>query len=151
MVMVIRDVLLVGDFSTCLRLLQAYPPTHLDRLLESSRALWIYESQITLACHKGGISLGHALPSIVLPLAIVMAYGLQGGVVPPIREQVHRVGERGLEVARGAAHNASHTVTGASATVASAGRKGAAAAGTATGTDGHVSKEVRRSRSTSGT
>jgi hypothetical protein len=49
-----------------------------------------------------------------------------------------------------------HTVTGASATVASAGRnflgdainhwKGAAAAaaatGTATGTDGHVSKEV---------
>ena len=26
MVMVIRDVLLVGDFSTCLRLLQAYPP-----------------------------------------------------------------------------------------------------------------------------
>ena len=26
----------------------------IDRLLEASRALWIYESQITLACHKGG-------------------------------------------------------------------------------------------------
>ena len=103
MVMVIRDQLLCGDFSDCLRLLQAYPPTNLDRLLESSRALWIYESQITLACHKGGISLGHALRSINPPPAIIMAYGLQGGVAPPIREQVREAGKRGMEVARGAA------------------------------------------------
>jgi len=48
MVMMIRDQLLEGDFSICLRLLQSYPPTNVDRMLESSRALWIYESQITL-------------------------------------------------------------------------------------------------------
>ncbi|KAL7530335.1 hypothetical protein ACHAXR_003433, partial [Thalassiosira sp. AJA248-18] len=113
MVMVIRDQLLSGDFSACLRLLQAYPPTNLDRLLESSRALWIYESQITLACHKGGISLGHALRSIAPPPAIVMAYGLPGGVAPPIREQVRQAGERGLRVARGAANGASYTVASA--------------------------------------
>ena len=67
MVMVVRDVLLSGNFSACLRLLLAYPPTNLDGLLESSRVLWIYESQITLACHKGGISLGHALRLIAPP------------------------------------------------------------------------------------
>ena len=80
MVMVIRDDLLKGDFSSCLRLLQSYPPTYLDSLLESSRALWIYESQITLACHKGGISLSQALCAISPPPAVVMAYGLVGGV-----------------------------------------------------------------------
>eukprot|EP00578_Thalassiosira_sp_NH16_P019038 CAMPEP_0181093548 /NCGR_PEP_ID=MMETSP1071-20121207/9509_1 /TAXON_ID=35127 /ORGANISM="Thalassiosira sp., Strain NH16" /LENGTH=1002 /DNA_ID=CAMNT_0023175799 /DNA_START=199 /DNA_END=3205 /DNA_ORIENTATION=- len=115
MVMVIRDQLLEGDFSSCLRLLQAYPPTNLDRLLESSRALWIYESQITLACHKGGISLGHALRSINPPPAIIMAYGLPGGVAPPMREQVRAAGQRGMAAAGRAAN-------GASTTVASAGR-----------------------------
>jgi len=116
MVMVIRDQLLTGDFSACLRLLQAYPPTNLDRLLESSRALWIYESQITLACHKGGISLGHALRSIAPPPAIIMAYGLERGVAPPMREQVRAAGERGLRVAREKANGI------ASSGMASAGR-----------------------------
>mmetsp|Transcript_9924 Transcript_9924/g.15330 ORF Transcript_9924/g.15330 Transcript_9924/m.15330 type:complete len:796 (+) Transcript_9924:219-2606(+) len=113
MVMVIRDQLLEGDFSACLRLLQAYPPCNLDRLLESSRALWIYESQITLACHKGGISLGHALRSITPPPSIVMAYGLHGGVAPQIGEQVREAGQRGLAVARDGASAASSTVANA--------------------------------------
>lgn len=113
MVMVIHDQLLQGDFSACLRLLQAYPPTNLDRLLESSRALWIYESQITLACHKGGISLGHALRSITPPPAIIMAYGLPRGIAPPLGAQVRQVGERGLAAARGAANGASHSVANA--------------------------------------
>jgi hypothetical protein len=147
MVMVIRDLLLSGDFSTCLRLLQAYPPTNLDRLLESSRALWIYESQITLACHKGGISLGHALRSIAPPPAIVMAYGLRGGVAPPIREQVRQAGERGLAAARGVAN-------GASTTVASAGRSffGNAISfwRAGSGADGQASsRDIRRSKSNS--
>lgn len=80
MVMMIRNDLLKGDFSSCLRLLQSYPPTNLDTLLESSRSLWIYESQITLACHKGGISLSQALCTISPPPSVVMAYGLVGGV-----------------------------------------------------------------------
>jgi hypothetical protein len=37
MVIFIRDELLRADFSTCLRLLQSYPPTHMEYLLESSR------------------------------------------------------------------------------------------------------------------
>lgn len=80
MVMVIRDKLLKGDFSTCLRLLQAYPSTNIEGLLEASRALWIYESQVTLACHKGGIGLHQALCTITPPPSIIMAYGLPGGV-----------------------------------------------------------------------
>mmetsp|Transcript_12623 Transcript_12623/g.23664 ORF Transcript_12623/g.23664 Transcript_12623/m.23664 type:complete len:657 (-) Transcript_12623:208-2178(-) len=79
MVMIIREELLEGDFGTCLKLLQSYPPTDVEKLLESSRALWIYESQVTLACHKGGISLNHALTTIAPPPAVIMAYGLPGG------------------------------------------------------------------------
>lgn len=80
MVMLIRDKLLRGDFGACLRLLQDYPPMNVDQLLEASRALWIYESQVTLACHKGGISLSQALTTIAPPPAVVMAYGLNGGM-----------------------------------------------------------------------
>lgn len=79
MVMIIREELLEGDFGTCLKLLQSYPPTDVEKLLEASRALWIYESQVTLACHKGGISLNHALTTIAPPPAVIMAYGLPGG------------------------------------------------------------------------
>jgi hypothetical protein len=82
MVLMIREELLKGDFSSCLRLLQRYPPANVDKLLESSRALWIYESQITMACHKGGISLHQALSTISPPPAIIMAFGLRGGVGP---------------------------------------------------------------------
>ena len=84
MVMLIRDDILKGDFSTCLRSLQSYPSTNVDNLLESSRALWIYESQVTLACHKGGISLHQALNTITPPPSIVMAYGLPGGMARPV-------------------------------------------------------------------
>lgn len=80
MVMIVRAQLLKGDFSTCLRLLQGYPSTNIDGLLESSRALWIYESQVTLACHKGGMSLHQALTTITPPPSLQMAYGLVGGI-----------------------------------------------------------------------
>ena len=74
-----------------------------------------------------------------------MAYGLHGGVAPPIREQVREAGKRGMAVARGAAN-------GASTTVASAGRSflGNAVnfwrAGSSANSSGHG--EVRRSKST---
>ena len=85
MVMMVREDLLKGDFSTCMKLLQSYPPrTDVDYLLESSRSLWIYESQITLACHKGGISLHQALQTVRPPPAIIMAFGLRGGVAPKL-------------------------------------------------------------------
>eukprot|EP00551_Chaetoceros_affinis_P007694 CAMPEP_0203668518 /NCGR_PEP_ID=MMETSP0090-20130426/5128_1 /ASSEMBLY_ACC=CAM_ASM_001088 /TAXON_ID=426623 /ORGANISM="Chaetoceros affinis, Strain CCMP159" /LENGTH=807 /DNA_ID=CAMNT_0050532979 /DNA_START=376 /DNA_END=2799 /DNA_ORIENTATION=- len=100
MVMVIREDLLKGDFGTCLRLLQSYPPTNVDQLLESSRALWIYESQVTLACHKGGISLSQALSTIAPPPAVLMAYGLHGGLtmdqVGRMRQEMEQLGERKL-------------------------------------------------------
>jgi hypothetical protein len=85
MVMVIREDLLKGDFSTCMRLLQGFPSTHMDHLVESSRALWIYESQLTLACHKGGISLHQALQTISPPPAIIMAFGVRDGMISPAR------------------------------------------------------------------
>ena len=116
MVMVIRDELLKGDFSTCLRMLQSYPPVSMDTLLESSRALWIYESQITVACTKAGISLAQALETIKPRHGIVMAYGLRGGHIghihPPDgggprrsstrQEQLEQAGERAAEKVRGA-------------------------------------------------
>jgi hypothetical protein len=79
MVIIIRESLLQGDFGTCLRLLQSYPPTNIDQLLEASRSLWIYESQVTLACHQGGISLNQALNAIVPPPTLIMAFGLHAG------------------------------------------------------------------------
>mmetsp|Transcript_4201 Transcript_4201/g.2495 ORF Transcript_4201/g.2495 Transcript_4201/m.2495 type:complete len:146 (+) Transcript_4201:132-569(+) len=98
MVMIIREDLLKGDFGTCLRLLQSYPPTDVDQLLESSRALWIYESQVTLACHKGGISLSQALTTIAPPPAVIMAYGLNGGLA---LDQLERMRKEVMEAMAG--------------------------------------------------
>ena len=98
MVMIIREDLLKGDFGTCLRLLQSYPPTDVDQLLESSRALWIYESQVTLACHKGGISLAQALTTIAPPPAVIMAYGLNGGLA---LDQLERMRKEVMEAMAG--------------------------------------------------
>jgi hypothetical protein len=89
MVMMVRDELIKGDFSTCLRLLQSYPPTNVDSILQASRNLWIYESQITLACHRGGITLHQALHAIHPPDGIIMAFGLRGGVAPTLSDQIH--------------------------------------------------------------
>lgn len=84
MVLMVREDLLKADFGQCLRLLQSYPPQDVDSILESSRSLWIYESQITLACHKGGISLHQALQAVTAPPTIIMAFGMRGGVAPRI-------------------------------------------------------------------
>jgi len=111
MVMMIRDSLLGHDFGTCLRLLQSYPPTNVDRMLESSRALWIYESQITLACHKGGVGLNQALQTIAPPPSIIMAYGLKGGIAI---DRASRAKQAAVVIAKGAAKEASKTVGTAS-------------------------------------
>ncbi|MEL7196630.1 MAG: TBC domain-containing protein, partial [Bacteroidota bacterium] len=49
MVLLVRDNLLKGDFAACIGLLQNYPPAHMDTLIEASKALWVYETQVTLA------------------------------------------------------------------------------------------------------
>jgi hypothetical protein len=91
MVMKVRDGLLRGDFATCLRLLHDYPCTDVESLLESSRALYIYESQVTLACHRGGLTLHQALTSIRSPPSLLMAFGFAGGTPPVTRaEQLER-------------------------------------------------------------
>lgn len=91
MVMTMRDRLLMGDFSTCLKLLHAFPSTSIERLLESSRALWIYESQISVACHRGGLSLHQSLTTIESPPALIMAFGFPNGTPPVSRvEQLER-------------------------------------------------------------
>jgi len=89
MVMAIRDRLLRGDFGTCLKLLQNYPSGEIgmDELLESSRALWIYETQISLACQKGGVPLRQALKVITPPEGVIMAFGRPGGKRLGLREQ----------------------------------------------------------------
>ena len=94
MLIALRDRLAISDFGECLRLLQSYPLSSLtsitpyyrnrgcnvDALLESARALWIYESQITLACHRGKVGMDEALMSVKPPEGILMAYGLKGGI-----------------------------------------------------------------------
>ena len=100
MVILMREELLRSDFGTCLRLLQAFPPTDVDRLLEASRALWIYESQITLACHKGGISLNQALQTIAPPPSIIFAYGLPGGVALSREERMKQAGKDSIAAAK---------------------------------------------------
>jgi len=80
MVMAARDRLLCSDFGTCLKLLQNYPSGDIgmDELLEASRGLWIYETQISMACEKGGISLRKALRVVPPPEGITMAFGKVG-------------------------------------------------------------------------
>lgn len=92
MVLKIRDQLLVADFATSLQLLQKYPTCSMDDLLDCSRALWIYESQITMACLKGGLTLHQALQAIPPPEKVVMAFGLRGGVALTNREQLQQAG-----------------------------------------------------------
>jgi hypothetical protein len=100
MVLLVREDLLKGDFSSNLRLLQRYPPCNVDHLLESSRALWIYESQITLACHKGGISLHQALHTIHPPPTILMAFGLRGGVAPTLTDSLEQAATLAVQTAK---------------------------------------------------
>ena len=92
MVMAIRDRLLRGDFGTCLKLLQNYPSGEIgmDELLESSRALYIYETQILLACQKGGLPLRQALNIISAPESVIMAFGRRGGKSPRLTEQIRK-------------------------------------------------------------
>jgi len=127
MVMIIRERLLKGDFGTCLRLLQKYPSTNIDQLLEASRALWIYESQVTLACHKGGISLSQALVTITPPPSVIMAYGLSGGVAADELERMRKEGKKQFGGRNNALSN-SKTATKAAKTLlglfGASGRKG---------------------------
>lgn len=92
MVLKIRDQLLLADFATCLQALQKYPTCSMDDLLDCSRALWIYESQITMACLKGGLTLHQALQAIPPPEKVIMAFGLRGGLVLTSREQLEQAG-----------------------------------------------------------
>jgi hypothetical protein len=92
MIMTMRDKLLKGDFGACLRLLHSYPSTSIERLLEASRALWVYESQISVECHRGGLSLSQALQAIASPPALIMAYGFPNGTQPPMSSSSKRKG-----------------------------------------------------------
>lgn len=83
MVVMIREQLLKADFSTCLRILQSYPSVPMDSLLLSTRALWLYERQIAVACRKGQLKLHQALQAIPPPRGIIMAFGFRHGVLPP--------------------------------------------------------------------
>ena len=113
MVTSLREELLRGDFGMCLRLLQAFPPTDVDRLLEMSRALWIYESQVTLACQKGGISLMRALQTISPPRGLPMAYGLPGGQAASREEQLKQDMKREIDNASEAAKEATDSMRAA--------------------------------------
>jgi len=107
MIMSIRKQLLKGDFSTCLKLLHSFPTTNVERLLESSRALWIYESQISVACHRGGLSLHQALNTIASPPSLIFAFGFPNGTPPISRtEQLERTKKMAEERARSAARAA---------------------------------------------
>ena len=100
MVIRIREDLLKADFSTSLTLLQKYPSTSMDELLDTSRALWIYESQITMACLKGGLTLHQALQAIPPPDKVVMAFGLPGGVAMTDRERLEQAGHNAKEAVK---------------------------------------------------
>ena len=86
MLFLIRDRLLESDFVTCIRMLQRYPNVNMETLLEASRALYIYETQITVACHKAKISRHTALQTINPPDTLIMAFGFPKGLVPQIKK-----------------------------------------------------------------
>ena len=107
MVMAVRDRLLRGDFGTCLKLLQNYPSGEIgmDELLESSRALWVYETQISLACQKGGIPLRQALNMVSPPENVIMAFGRPGGKPLKLSQQIRNVASTTVASTTVAANN----------------------------------------------
>lgn len=88
MVMHVREELLEGDFSSNLRLLQRYPPTNVDDILDSSRHLWMYETKVGAACQKQGISWQEATQIVQRPPNIIMAFGYKGGVAPNLQDRL---------------------------------------------------------------
>lgn len=106
MVLKIRDHLLKADFATCLQLLQKYPSSSMDDLLDCSRALWIYESQITMACLKGGLTLHQALQAVPPPDKVLMAFGLRDGMALTNREQLEKARARAKEAVKNNADRA---------------------------------------------
>mmetsp|Transcript_4476 Transcript_4476/g.9419 ORF Transcript_4476/g.9419 Transcript_4476/m.9419 type:complete len:712 (-) Transcript_4476:19-2154(-) len=86
MLLMIRDQLLSGDFGTCIRLLQRYPTVHMEELLQSSRSLYIYETQVTVAVARANISQHTALLSIKPPPTLIMAFGFKRGIAPTVQK-----------------------------------------------------------------
>jgi len=107
MVLLVRDNLLKGDFAACIGLLQNYPLAHMDTLIEASKALWVYETQVTLACHKGGLTRTTALHMIKPPEGIILAFGFKEGICP--KSAVEKLEEAG-EIAQSAVRDAKSAV-----------------------------------------
>jgi len=107
MVMAVRDRLLRGDFGTCLKLLQNYPSGEIgmDELLESSRALWVYETQISMACQKGGIPLRQALNMVPPPDSVIMAFGRPAGKPLRLSQQLKNVASTTVASTTASANN----------------------------------------------
>lgn len=85
----------------------------MEELLESSRALWIYETQISLACQKVGVPLRQALQVISPPPGIIMAYGLKGGVPLKLSEQISGAASGAVQSVGDGIRNVASTTTGA--------------------------------------
>lgn len=96
MVMKVREELLSGDFSSNLRLLQRFPPTNVDAILDSSRSLWMYETKIRVAMENNGLSLEAALQTVAPPSSIIMAFGLKKGIAPNFKERLEDALSEGL-------------------------------------------------------
>ena len=88
MVMYVRDELLQGDFSTNLRLLQRYPSTNVDAILDSARQLWMFQHSVIVACQQRGIGWQDAILTVKRPRNLIMAFGYKGGVVPNFQDRL---------------------------------------------------------------
>eukprot|EP00592_Proboscia_alata_P016961 CAMPEP_0194397078 /NCGR_PEP_ID=MMETSP0174-20130528/125345_1 /TAXON_ID=216777 /ORGANISM="Proboscia alata, Strain PI-D3" /LENGTH=734 /DNA_ID=CAMNT_0039193217 /DNA_START=72 /DNA_END=2273 /DNA_ORIENTATION=- len=85
MMMLIRDDLLkLTDFNDILELLHNFPPIDVNDVLQSSRALWQFESEIARKCQTNRTTLKRTLASTRPPSGIVMAYGRKGGIAPQL-------------------------------------------------------------------
>ena len=88
MVMYVREELLQGDFSTNLRLLQRYPSTNVDAILDSARQLWMFQHSIIVVCQKRGIAWQDAILTVKRPHNLIMAFGYKGGIVPNFQDRL---------------------------------------------------------------
>jgi len=83
MMMVIRDDLFkLTDFNEILELLHNFPPIDMENLLQSSRALWRFESEVAHKCESKRTTTKKALVSTTPPFGIIMAYGRKDGIAP---------------------------------------------------------------------
>ncbi|GMI06368.1 hypothetical protein TrLO_g3722 [Triparma laevis f. longispina] len=82
MVVMVREELLVGDFTKCIEILQNYPPDiDVDELVRRARALFRFEVMVREVCGGMRCNIREGMQHVGPIEGVIMAFGWRGGIV----------------------------------------------------------------------